>query len=88
MTFSSSMLLCIGNLASLDSVWKNLKIGASQGACSPSCNIKGNISKQGWIMFLPTDKGYDSVKIDTEAGEKWFCNLAEAEQAGWRRTRA
>ena len=39
-------------------------------------------------MFLPTDKGYDSVKIDTKAGEKWFCNILEAEQAGWRRLKA
>ena len=51
-----------------------------------SCNIKGNISAQGRkLFFSPNSRGYDSVKIDTAAGERWFCNAAEAEEAGWRR---
>ena len=79
------MLLYIGSLASRVRMWTRLNISGSQGEHSPDCNIKGNISKRGRIMFLPTDKGYDSVKIDTKAGEKWFCNILEAEQAGWRR---
>ncbi len=83
---SRQLLLLTGKLEGIASLWKRL-IGGNQEASSRSCNIKGNISKRGRIMFLPTDKGYDSVKIDTEVGEKWFCNVAEAKKAGWRQTK-
>ena len=83
---SRQLLLLTGKLEGIASLWKHL-IGGNQEASSRSCNIKGNISKRGRIMFLPTDKGYDSVKIDTEVGEKWFCNVAEAKKAGWRQTK-
>ena len=78
--FLTSMLLYIGKVASRVRMWTHPNTDGSQGAHSPSCNIKGNISKRGRIMFLPTDKGYDSVKIDTKAGEKWFCKQCNAMQ--------
>ena len=48
--------------------------------------IKGNISKNGKkYFFLPTDKYYSKVRIDTERGEKWFCSVDEAREEGWIR---
>jgi hypothetical protein len=49
------------------------------------CIIKGNISKNGTKIFhVPGDKYYDKVKIEPEKGEKYFCNLEEAEEDGFR----
>ena len=51
------------------------------------CEIKGNISAKGErIYHMPGGQYYESVKIDTGKGERWFCNEVEAEQAGWRRS--
>ena len=47
------------------------------------CDVKGNISVNGKILFSPGDRGYNSVKINTKAGERWFCNIEQAEDAGW-----
>lgn len=52
-----------------------------------NCPIKGNISKGGKIYHVPGSKDYDKVRIDTSAGERWFCTEAEAQQAGWRAPR-
>lgn len=51
------------------------------------CDIKGNISSRGKILFSPGDRGYDSVKVDPQAGEKWFCSVEQAEEAGWRQAK-
>lgn len=51
------------------------------------CEVKGNISVNGKILFSPGDRGYESVKIDTKAGERWFCDVEQAENAGWRRAK-
>ncbi|MFT3989008.1 thermonuclease family protein [Aestuariivirga sp.] len=51
------------------------------------CPIKGNISGNGRIYHMPWDRFYASTKIDTSKGERWFCNEAEAQAAGWRRAR-
>lgn len=55
---------------------------------SAECNIKGNISSKGEkIYHMPGQKYYNSTKIDTSAGERWFCSEAEAQAAGWRRSK-
>jgi endonuclease YncB( thermonuclease family) len=58
----------------------------SQGpATAGGCRIKGNISSKGErIYHVPGGRWYDPTKIDTGAGERWFCTEAEARAAGWR----
>jgi hypothetical protein len=52
----------------------------------PPCDwIKGNISKSGEkIYHVPGGANYNQVKIDVAAGEQFFCNVEEAEAAGFR----
>ncbi|OGH84396.1 MAG: hypothetical protein A2261_02235 [Candidatus Magasanikbacteria bacterium RIFOXYA2_FULL_44_8] len=61
----------------------------ASAANSPTagCVIKGNISSREKIYHLPGCKSYDKTVIDEQAGEKWFCNEAEAVQAGWRKAK-
>lgn len=57
---------------------------------SPSgqCLIKGNISSSGErIYHVPDGQFYDATKIDSSKGERWFCTEAEAQAAGWRRSK-
>ena len=53
---------------------------------SSGCNIKGNISYSGGqrIYHMPGQHYYDDTVIDPRKGERWFCNEAEAQAAGWR----
>ncbi|MBR3595094.1 hypothetical protein IKL45_02565 [Candidatus Saccharibacteria bacterium] len=53
------------------------------------CNIKGNISYRTGekIYHVPGQRYYDSTKINTSAGERWFCSEAEAVAAGWRKSK-
>lgn len=49
-----------------------------------SCLIKGNINSKGVkIYHLPGSSAYNSTKIDTKAGERWFCTEYDAIRAGW-----
>ncbi|MEM7478213.1 MAG: thermonuclease family protein [Planctomycetota bacterium] len=48
------------------------------------CPIKGNISRSGRIYHPPWSPWYSRTKIDTSKGERWFCDEAEALDAGWR----
>lgn len=51
------------------------------------CQIKGNINAKGErIYHEPGGRFYDRTQIDTGKGERWFCSVAEAESAGWRRS--
>ena len=53
-----------------------------------NCEIKGNISRSGERIFhKPGEPFYDRVKIDQNAGERWFCSEEEAVAAGWRHGR-
>ncbi|WP_246804836.1 thermonuclease family protein [Mesorhizobium mediterraneum] len=55
---------------------------------SSGCNIKGNISADGErIYHLPGQKFYSATKISAAKGERWFCSEAEAQVAGWRKSR-
>jgi endonuclease YncB( thermonuclease family) len=50
-----------------------------------NCKIKGNISRSGTrIYHLPGSRHYAKTKINTAAGERWFCRQDEAVKAGWR----
>jgi endonuclease YncB( thermonuclease family) len=49
------------------------------------CAIKGNISRAGErIYHAPWSRDYARTVIDAEKGERWFCDEAEAQAAGWR----
>jgi len=48
------------------------------------CPIKGNITANGRIYHAPWSPWYKRTRINTAKGERWFCNEAEAVNAGWR----
>jgi len=48
------------------------------------CSIKGDIETDGARVFhLPSDRSFESVRIQTGKGERWFCSQEEALDAGW-----
>ena len=47
------------------------------------CVIKGNISDNGQLYHLPECPSYSKTVISESNGERWFCSVEEAEQAGW-----
>jgi hypothetical protein len=52
-----------------------------------SCQIKGNISRDGQRFYhLPGAADYASTRIDEVKGERWFCSEDEALKAGWRKS--
>ncbi|MDO4979032.1 MAG: thermonuclease family protein [Candidatus Saccharibacteria bacterium] len=52
------------------------------------CKIKGNINNKGKkIYHVPGQKYYDSTKINTSSGERWFCTENEAVAAGWQKSK-
>ena len=56
-------------------------------AASPrkGCPIKGNIGSDGErIYHTPWSPWYTRTKVNPSAGERWFCDEAEAIAAGWR----
>lgn len=54
----------------------------------PGCPIKGNITRDGErIYHTPWTPWYSRTRIDESAGERWFCDEAEALAAGWRPAR-
>lgn len=59
-------------------------------AASPraGCPIKGNINRDGdRIYHTPWSPHYERTRIDESEGERWFCDEAEAQAAGWRPAR-
>ena len=59
--------------------WAKAAQKAPQG-----CPIKGNISANGKIYHPPWSPWYSRTRINTKKGERWFCNEAQAIEAGWR----
>jgi hypothetical protein len=47
------------------------------------CLIKGNRGRNGWIYHLPGRPYYAETRA-----EEWFCSEAEAQAAGYRRSKA
>jgi endonuclease YncB( thermonuclease family) len=50
------------------------------------CQIKGNISNGKRIYHMPGDRYYADTRV-SQPGEGWFCTAAEAESAGFRRSK-
>jgi endonuclease YncB( thermonuclease family) len=50
------------------------------------CPIKGNINRDGERIYHTPwgSQWYDRTRINTAAGERWFCDEGEALEAGWR----
>ena len=60
---------------------------ATEGAPSPDCIIKGNISRNGErIYHMPSQRFYARIRMDVGGGRRWFCTPEEAEAAGWRKS--
>ena len=53
------------------------------------CDIKGNISAETGehIYHVPGQRYYEATEISPEKGERWFCSEAEAQSAGWRKSK-
>ncbi|HZQ06363.1 MAG TPA: DnaJ domain-containing protein [Anaerolineae bacterium] len=52
----------------------------------PGCVVKGDVEADGaHYFYLPNDDGYASVRVNVEAGDRWFCALNDAQSAGWQR---
>ena len=66
---------------------KGSRLASTKQEKSGDCVIKGNISNSGKIYHTPESPWYSRTKINTQKGERWFCNEAEAEAAGWRAPR-
>lgn len=63
-----------------------LNRSATEGAPSPECTIKGNVTRSGErIYHMPDQRFYARIRIDRGSGKRWFCTPDEAEAAGWRR---
>jgi endonuclease YncB( thermonuclease family) len=61
---------------------------AAAASPSPGCPIKGNVSRQGELIYhTPWSPWYDRTVVDEALGERWFCDEAEAAAAGWRSAR-
>lgn len=60
---------------------------ATEGAPSPECTIKGNVSRNGErIYHRQNQRFYAKIVMDKGGGgRRWFCTSEEAEAAGWRR---
>jgi hypothetical protein len=61
---------------------------AAEASPRPGCPIKGNIAQDGeHIYHTSWSPWYKRTKIDQDKGERWFCDEAEAVEAGWRAAR-
>ncbi len=68
--------------------WRRGKRLAANHNAPGQCLIKGNISRSGErIYHVPGGQYYDRTKISPAKGERWCCSEAEAEAAGWRRSK-
>lgn len=60
----------------------------TDSAVPQGCALKGNVSASGTRIFhAPGQQDYAATRIDPAKGERWFCSVAEAKQAGWRAAR-
>ena len=58
---------------------------ASGTAATAACAIKGNVNATGERLFHTPDSPWRGrAEIDPPAGQRWLCDAAEAEAAGWR----
>lgn len=69
--------------------WRRGKRMASEAVNDNcECPIKGNIGKGGTrIYHMPGGSHYSRTKINEAKSERWFCSEAEAQAAGWRKSK-
>ena len=61
---------------------------SAENSQTRTCSIKGNITPSGERRyFTPKTRGYKQIQIDPGNGERWFCTVAQARQAGWKASR-
>lgn len=52
----------------------------------PPCEVIGKISPTGErLYYVPTDPGFDKIKVDPAHGDRRFCSDQAARAAGWLR---
>jgi endonuclease YncB( thermonuclease family) len=59
--------------------WDEAKRSAPEG-----CPIKGRVASGARVYVLPWSSSYESVRVSTARGERWFCSEDEAQAAGWK----
>lgn len=63
-------------------------IGGCATPPDASCSIKGNVNSSGEKIYHTTDSSfYSRTDIHPEEGDRWFCTVQEAEDAGFRAPR-
>jgi endonuclease YncB( thermonuclease family) len=66
----------------------SVRSGSPAPTTAVDCKIKGNINSKGdRIYHMPGSRDYERTRLDTSAGERWFCSEEEALKAGWRAPR-
>lgn len=60
-------------------IWEEAKRGAPDG-----CPIKGRVRASSRVYTMPWSDGYDSNRMRTERGDRWFCSEQEAQSAGFK----
>ncbi len=59
----------------------------TEGAPSPECTIKGNVTRNSErIYHMPDQRFYAKIDMRNGRGRRWFCTPEEAETAGWRKS--
>ncbi len=60
---------------------------SSINVTNSDCIVKGNISHNSGrkLYHIPGMEDYQSTKIDTKRGERWFCSESEAIANGWQK---
>ena len=61
--------------------WAEAKLASPEG-----CPIKGRITSGNRVYVLPWSQSYDSIRVRSSRGERWFCSEADAQAAGFRPT--
>lgn len=62
-------------------IWDEAKRAAPDG-----CPIKGRVRGSSRVYTMPWSDGYDSNRVRTERGDRWFCSEEEAQAAGFKAT--
>ena len=70
-----------------DQLSANLAANPPSTPTEANCFIKGNISESGYIYHMPYNRDYNRTRINENRGERWFCDEADAQAAGWRAAR-
>jgi len=57
---------------------------AAKAAAPDGCPIKGRITSGRKAYLMPWSHGYAEASVRTGRGERWFCDEAEALNAGFK----